>query len=178
VNAAVSRALVEDPAVSLRAVRKAFGSGSGAVEALRSANADFGRGTFTAVMGPSASGKSTLLQVAADLDRPTAGEVLLAGHDLAILEDEHGADRPLLTAIVTRKDGTRNQAPASVRWPGRSDTASMSRMCSGPPGPSYLHATPEATPVPWASVRPRPRAYFKLVTAVRVACVHVARSLS
>ena len=78
---AVGGAPVDGSAVSLRAVRKVFGSGSGEVEALGSVDADFGRGTFTAVMGPSGSGKSTLLQVAAGLDRPTAGEVLLAAGD-------------------------------------------------------------------------------------------------
>ncbi len=40
-------------------------------------------GEFVAIMGESGSGKSTLLNLLASLDRPTAGEVLLAGKDLA-----------------------------------------------------------------------------------------------
>ncbi|MBE3008503.1 ABC transporter ATP-binding protein [Microbispora sp. NEAU-D428] len=49
--------------------------------------ASFGAGTFTAVMGPSGSGKSTLLQCAAGLDRPSAGQVVVDGRDLAALGD-------------------------------------------------------------------------------------------
>jgi lipoprotein-releasing system ATP-binding protein len=41
-----------------------------------------------AVMGPSGSGKSTLLQIIGTLDRPTSGEVILAGQDLNKLGDD------------------------------------------------------------------------------------------
>ena len=76
-----------EPAVALRAVTKVYGSGGGAVTALREVTADFAPGTFTAVMGPSGSGKSTLLQCAAGLDRPTSGEVRLAGQSLRGLSE-------------------------------------------------------------------------------------------
>jgi len=76
-----------EPAVALRAVTKVYGSGGGAVTALREITADFPPGTFTAVMGPSGSGKSTLLQCAAGLDRPTSGEVRLAGQALSGLSE-------------------------------------------------------------------------------------------
>jgi putative ABC transport system ATP-binding protein len=73
---------VAEPAVVLRAVTKIYGSGGGAVTALREVTAGFAPGTFTAVMGPSGSGKSTLLQCAAGLDRPTSGEIRLGGQPL------------------------------------------------------------------------------------------------
>ena len=76
-----------EPAVGLRAVTKVYGSGGGAVTALLEVTADFAPGTFTAVMGPSGSGKSTLLQCAAGLDRPTSGEIRLAGQSLRGLSE-------------------------------------------------------------------------------------------
>ena len=76
-----------EPAVALREVTKMYGSGGGAVTALLEVTADFAPGTFTAVMGPSGSGKSTLLQCAAGLDRPTSGEIRLAGQSLRGLSE-------------------------------------------------------------------------------------------
>ncbi|MFE0028763.1 ABC transporter ATP-binding protein [Amycolatopsis sp. NPDC059021] len=71
-----------DCPVRLDSVRKTYGSGEGAVEALSGVSANFLPGTFTAVMGPSGSGKSTLLHCAAGLDKPSAGRVTLVGTDL------------------------------------------------------------------------------------------------
>ncbi|HEX6351535.1 ABC transporter ATP-binding protein [Actinophytocola sp.] len=65
----------------------------GGVRALDGVTVGFGRGSFTAVMGPSGSGKSTLLHCAAGLDRPTSGQVVLAGRDIAMLRE------PKLTAV-------------------------------------------------------------------------------
>jgi putative ABC transport system ATP-binding protein len=84
---AVGEQTVRDQAVVLRAVRKVYGTRSAVVTALDGVTLDFGRGTFTAVMGPSGSGKSTLLQCAAGLDRPTSGEVFVAGEDLGRLSE-------------------------------------------------------------------------------------------
>jgi putative ABC transport system ATP-binding protein len=75
------------PAVQLRGITKTFGSRDRTVTALHEVSADFGAGTFTAIMGPSGSGKSTLLHCAAGLDRPTAGEIRVAGRDLAALSE-------------------------------------------------------------------------------------------
>src|SRR5882672_6405956 len=74
-------------AVALRAVSKVYGTRAAAVTALDRVTLDFAPGTFTAVMGPSGSGKSTLLQCAAGLDRPSSGEVHLAGVELGKLSE-------------------------------------------------------------------------------------------
>jgi putative ABC transport system ATP-binding protein len=86
-------------AVELRGVRRTYGKGESAVHALRAIDTALPRGTFTAVMGPSGSGKSTFLQVAAGLDKPNAGTVLLGSTDITRL----GENR--LTELRRRRVG-------------------------------------------------------------------------
>jgi putative ABC transport system ATP-binding protein len=82
----------ESNAVRFESVSKRYGSGAGAVSALREVSVSVPAGTFTAIMGPSGSGKSTFLQIAAGLDRPTSGSVYLA--DTAIDKlDENALSR-------------------------------------------------------------------------------------
>lgn len=66
---------------------KIYGSGETKVEALSHVSASVERGKIIAVMGPSGSGKSTLLSLLGGLERPTSGQVLLEGVDLASLND-------------------------------------------------------------------------------------------
>ena len=73
--------------VNAREVKRVYGEGSTAVEALRGVSLDVEGGRLTAVMGPSGSGKSTLMHILAGLDRPTAGEVLIAGTSIGTLDD-------------------------------------------------------------------------------------------
>ena len=79
------------PGVVLRlsAVTKEYQSAGGtpAVPALRGVNLEVGPGELVAVVGPSGSGKSTLLHIAGTLDRPTSGEVHVAGQDISTLSD-------------------------------------------------------------------------------------------
>ncbi len=67
--------------------RRAYGSGRLRVDALDDVTLRVRPGEFVAVMGPSGSGKSTLLRLAGGLDRPTSGRILLAGRDLASLDE-------------------------------------------------------------------------------------------
>ncbi|MFB4312713.1 ABC transporter ATP-binding protein [Actinomadura sp. 21ATH] len=64
---------------------RTYGSGDGAVTALRGVSVAFARGRFTAIMGPSGSGKSTLLHCLAGLDQVTSGRVLVGDVDLTRL---------------------------------------------------------------------------------------------
>lgn len=64
-------------------VTKQFGSGHVAVNALTNVNFQIEPGQFVSVIGPSGSGKSTFLTIAAGLQQPTSGQVLLNGVDIA-----------------------------------------------------------------------------------------------
>src|SRR5438093_3299839 len=79
--------LTRQPIYSLRDVGRAFGDGSTQVQAVRDVDLEIDRGEFVVIVGPSGSGKSTLLQLLGALDRPTTGQVLLEGRQLAELGD-------------------------------------------------------------------------------------------
>ena len=58
------------------------------VHALRGVCLDVPRGQYLAIMGPSGSGKSTMMNIIGALDRPTQGQYLLDGDDVAKMNDE------------------------------------------------------------------------------------------
>ena len=74
-------------AVALRDVRKVYGDGERSVVALDGIDVGLAPGSFTAIMGPSGSGKSTFLHVAAGLDRPTSGSVVLGDKELTRMSE-------------------------------------------------------------------------------------------
>jgi putative ABC transport system ATP-binding protein len=73
-----------EPIVTLRGVSREY---PGGVTALRDVDLDIDRGGLVAIVGPSGSGKSTMLNVMGTLDRPSAGQVLIDGFDVAELSD-------------------------------------------------------------------------------------------
>jgi putative ABC transport system ATP-binding protein len=75
------------PVVSAKDITRRYGEGDTAVDALRGVSLDVLRGQLTAVMGPSGSGKSTLMHILAGLDKPTTGEVSIAGTSITDLDD-------------------------------------------------------------------------------------------
>ena len=68
-------------------LRRRYGEGEAAVDALAGVSVGFPEGRFAAIMGPSGSGKSTLMHILAGLDRPTSGTVRVAGIELTTLGD-------------------------------------------------------------------------------------------
>jgi putative ABC transport system ATP-binding protein len=75
--------------ISLRDVTKTYPGArqSPAVTAIRNVDLDVKKGEFLVITGRSGSGKTTLLNVAAGLVRPTSGQVVLEGQNLASLSD-------------------------------------------------------------------------------------------
>jgi putative ABC transport system ATP-binding protein len=82
--------------VRLRGVGRVY---PGGVAALRDVDLDIHHGEMVAVVGPSGSGKSTLLHVMGTLDRPTTGEVVIDGFEVAGLSDRE------LSALRARRIG-------------------------------------------------------------------------
>ena len=76
------------PVVTATDVVRRYGEGDTAVDALRGVSVDIAAGRLTAVMGPSGSGKSTLMHILAGLDKPTSGQVSVAGVDISDLGDD------------------------------------------------------------------------------------------
>jgi putative ABC transport system ATP-binding protein len=85
-----------DPVLRLRGVSKEY---PGEVHALRAVDLDVAGGDLLAIVGPSGSGKTTLLQIMGTLDRPTAGDVRVAGIDVAQAGDDE------LSALRARRIG-------------------------------------------------------------------------
>jgi putative ABC transport system ATP-binding protein len=70
--------------VTLRGVGRGY---PGGVTALRDVDLGIDRGELVAIVGPSGSGKSTMLHLIGTLDRPSAGQIVIDGHDIAQLSD-------------------------------------------------------------------------------------------
>src|SRR5579859_4813329 len=74
--------------MDIRSITKTLPLGRERVEILKGMSFQIRSGEFVAIVGPSGSGKSTLLGIIAGLDKPTFGQVLMDGIDIARLPEE------------------------------------------------------------------------------------------
>ena len=83
----MQRAISTTVALSLRGIGRTFKQGGRELRVLDGASAELYAGQAVALVGPSGSGKSSLLHVAGLLEKPDAGEVLVGGRDCVHLSE-------------------------------------------------------------------------------------------
>jgi putative ABC transport system ATP-binding protein len=91
--------VAEHPLVRMVDLKKSYIVGDVTVHALRGVNLDIAKGTFLAVVGASGSGKTTFMNIAGLLDRPTTGAYVLESEDVS------GFDRDRRAQLRNRKIG-------------------------------------------------------------------------
>ncbi|WP_432642617.1 ABC transporter ATP-binding protein [Acidaminococcus sp.] len=74
--------------IELKDIVKSYQMGDTIVYALDHVTVKFEKGKFTSIVGPSGSGKSTMMNILGCLDRPTSGEYILEGKDIANYTDD------------------------------------------------------------------------------------------
>lgn len=80
--------LSPDPMIRLTSVTLTLDSGAGAVNILRGIDFSVAPGEAVGLVGPSGSGKSSLMSVIAGLEKPTSGQVVVAGQPLHALDED------------------------------------------------------------------------------------------
>jgi len=78
--------------IQLTKIRKVYKTGDESTEALKEIDLTINRGEFVAIMGPSGSGKSSLMHILGLLDVPTSGTYQLDGQDVSKLSNNRQAE--------------------------------------------------------------------------------------
>ncbi|MBK7792167.1 MAG: ABC transporter ATP-binding protein [Betaproteobacteria bacterium] len=86
-NEPAASAPADEPLVCIRRLTKYYVRGDQIIPVLVDINLDVRAGEYVALMGPSGSGKSTLLNLIAGIDKPSSGQIHVAGIDIAQLGD-------------------------------------------------------------------------------------------
>lgn len=80
--------VIASPAIKLQSVQLSLSSGAGRVDILRGIDLTVADGETVAILGPSGSGKSSLMAVTAGLERASSGSVQVAGEDFSALGED------------------------------------------------------------------------------------------
>jgi ABC-type branched-subunit amino acid transport system ATPase component len=92
----------QSPLLQVQGLRKAYGG----LEAVAGVDFDLPPGRITGLIGPNGAGKTTLLNVISNVERPTAGRVLLRGEDISAQPQHRLAERGLVrTFQISRELG-------------------------------------------------------------------------
>ena len=84
--------MTASPVMTFKNVSRRFSTPAGPVEVLENVNFSIMPGEFLVITGPSGSGKSTLLHLAALIDQPSSGRVLMEDQDIATLAEPELCD--------------------------------------------------------------------------------------
>ena len=116
---------MSEPALSIRGLSRTYATEGESLTVLDGVDFDLFPGELVGLVGPSGSGKSSLLHAAALLERPTAGAVFIGGRDgLALGEDER-------TALRRREIGFVYQFHHLLPELDALDNVALPRMVSG-----------------------------------------------
>lgn len=115
--------------IQLEGLRKTYGHGDAAVDALKNVNTQIAPGEVVGLIGPSGSGKSTLLKCLGAVIEPTAGRMTLGGEVIY----ENGWKIKDLRALRRDKIGFIFQAPYLIPFLNVTDNVALLPMLAGVP---------------------------------------------
>jgi len=121
---------VDKPAIKLTGLKKRYGTGEAAVDALKGVDMTIWPGEVVGLVGPSGSGKSTLLKCLGAVIEPTGGHMELAGETI-YAGDAGGWKIPDLRALRRDRIGFVFQAPYLIPFLDVTDNVALLPMLAG-----------------------------------------------